>query len=92
MEQTNKDKLKFKIARGILSLINEPLSYRKEAIIELFRVFDTDPVINEERAVEVLSSCVSVHGYLMKSFSWNRNESINGYWATLHDKLTRSHI
>ena len=86
MKQTNKDKLKFKIARGILLLTQEPLSYRKKAIIELFRIFDNTHLITEEGAKKNLSTRTYVHEHLSSAFIWLKDEK-NYNWLDLKKKL-----
>lgn len=94
MEQTNKNKLKFKIARGINALSNETLEYRKEAIIELFRVFDTTDLIDEEKSTSILRSNVTVERMFISSFIWNKdtNAKAENYWNGLHSKLVFNHL
>jgi len=87
MEQTNKDKLKFKIARGINALSNETLEYRKEAIIELFRVFDTNTKIDEARYKKLLEDYDTLRSPLSGLLHWSMDLKGHEYWHTLHNKL-----
>lgn len=94
MEQTNKDKLKFKIARGINALSDETIEYRKEAIIELFRVFDATNLIDEERASGILRNNEPIQRMFISSFTWCKDTEIKkeNYWNELHNKLISNHI
>jgi DNA-directed RNA polymerase alpha subunit len=95
MEQTNKDKLKFKIARGINALSNESLEYRKEAIIELFRVFEELTEIIEEKATIIITSSFNhtPDSYLMSTFRWSSDKiKQRQYWNNLYEKLSSNNL